>query len=275
MKTQIRINTTMVLIIFLLVITSCEKDEAKINKPVIDLHEVGIGNSHTAYIGSDLHLEAEITAEGKIDLVTVEIHQEEGSGEEIITTYNEFKGFKNTTFHKHVDIPAEGVEPGSYHLHLIVTDLEGNQATAEKELTIVELADETAPEIEITLAPENGKAFVNGETINISGKATDNTSLSGLLIALVREDSNISDKDVTGNNTSVIVMMHTHSFDNLKSHTFTASITVGAKNDNNMTPSPIQGDNAWRTGNYYILVKGKDAKGNWGYSGHYPIVIKL
>ena len=70
-------------------------------------------------------------------------------------------------------------------------------------------------------------------------------------------------------------MLHTHDFDDPDETEFTASIAVGAANDNNMTPAPIQGDNAWRSGNYYILVKSKDAKGNWAYSSHYPIVINL
>jgi hypothetical protein len=50
---------------------------------------------------------------------------------------------------------------------------------------------------------------------------------------------------------------------------------VGAGYDNNMTPAPIEGDNAWQSGNYYILIKAVDAKGNWTYSIHYPIVINL
>ena len=57
-------------------LTSCE-DDVSIAKPVIDLLELGLNDSHMAYIGGDLHIEAEIVAEGKISTIEVEIHQEE------------------------------------------------------------------------------------------------------------------------------------------------------------------------------------------------------
>ncbi|MBN2634723.1 MAG: DUF4625 domain-containing protein [Prolixibacteraceae bacterium] len=253
--------------------TSCEKDD-EVAKPIIALTELGLSDSHVAYIGADLHIEAEIEAEGRIDVITVEIHQEEGSSDEIEASYDEFAGLKNTTFHKHVDIPAE-TKVGTYHVHITVTDQEGNQTTVEDEIEIEELADEEAPEISVTSAPENGASYSNGGTITISGTVTDNISLAGLLVTLVYEPDNIADADVSGANTSVIVMLHTHDFEDPDETEFTASIAVGAANDNNMTPAPIQGDNAWRSGNYYILVKSKDAKANWAYSNHYPIVINL
>jgi len=162
--------------------TSCDKDD-DVAKPAISGLELGIGDSHIAYIGADLHIEAEIEAEGRIDVITVEIHQEEGSSDEIEASYDEFSGLKNTTFHKHVDIPAE-TEAGTYHVHITVTDQEGNQTTVEDEITIEELADEETPEISISSAPESGKDYTNGETIAISGTATDNTSLAGMVVAL-------------------------------------------------------------------------------------------
>lgn len=255
--------------------TSCEKNN-EVAKPVISVMELGLGNSHVAYIDADLHIEAEIIAEGKINKITVEIHQEEGSSDEIVEEYDEFAGLKNTTFHKHVDIPTTTVA-GQYHCHIIVTDMEGNSTTVENVITIEELVDTEAPEITITSVPENGKTFANGETITISGSITDNISLSGLVVALVYETDNIADTVVSGAaNTKVIVMLHTHDFGADPDETdFTASINVGAANDNNMIPAPIQGENAWKSGNYYILVKSKDAKDNWTISARYPIVINL
>jgi hypothetical protein len=273
MRTTFKTITLLFIATSTLFFTSCEKDD-DVAKPVINILELGLGDSHVAYIGADLHIEAEIEAEGRIDVITVEIHQEEGSSDEIEASYDEYAGLKNTTFHKHVDIPAE-TPSGTYHVHITVTDQEGNQTTVEDEIEIEELADEEAPEITVSSAPENGKGYSNGETITISGSVTDNISLAGLLVTLVYEPDNIADADVTGANTSVIVMLHTHDFEDPDETEFTASIAVGAANDNNMTPAPIQGDNAWRSGNYYILVKSKDAKANWAYSSHYPIVINL
>ncbi|MCG8306506.1 MAG: DUF4625 domain-containing protein, partial [Cytophagales bacterium] len=229
--------------------TSCEKEDV-VPKPVIGELELGIGNSRIAYIGSDMHMEAEIIADGRIDVITVEIHKEDGSGDEIEAEYTDYTGQKNATFHKHIDIPATAVA-GEYHFHLTVIDQEGNSTSVEEEITLEELADEEAPILNISSAPTNGQTYANGEEISISGKVTDNTSLAGMLVALVYESDNIADTEVTGGNKKVIVMLHTHTFDSENSHSFTASIKVGAVNDNNMTPAPIQGDNAWKSGNYY------------------------
>lgn len=274
MKTTIKTIALLFIATSMLLFNSCENDDEDVSKPVISDLELGIGNSHVAYAGADLHIEAQIDAVNKIDVVAVDIHQEEGSSDKIEATYDEYAGLKNTTFHKHVDIPVE-TPTGTYHVHITVTDQEGYQTTVEEEIEIEELEDEESPEISISSAPENGASYSNGETISISGTVTDNISLAGMLVALVYESDNIADADVTGGNTSVIVMLHTHDFDDPDEHEFTASIVVGAENDNNMTPEPIEGDNAWKSGNYYILVKSKDAKGNWATSSHYPIVINL
>lgn len=252
-------------------LTSCE-DDVSIAKPVIDLLELGLNDSHMAYIGGDLHIEAEIVAEGKISTIEVEIHQEEGSSDEIEVEYDEFEGLKNTTFHKHVDIPKTTVA-GTYHCHITVTDMEGNQTTVEDEISIEASEDTTAPVFSIASVPQEGASFSDGETLAISGNVNDDNSLAGMVIALVYTSDNIADTEVLGDNSQVIVMLHTHSFDSSMSHEFSASITIGAENDNNMTPAPITGDNAWKSGSYYILAKAKDAQGNWAYSSHYPITI--
>lgn len=125
--------------------TACEKDKP-IAKPVINMTELGYENSKIAYQDSDLHIEAEVVAEGKIDRIEIVIHPE---GEhtkkalnseinyewEVDTTFTEFSGLKNTSFHKHVEIPADA-EPGHYHFHFTVTDLEGNQTAVEDEIEI-------------------------------------------------------------------------------------------------------------------------------------------
>lgn len=254
-------------------VSSCNKDDDAIPKPVISNLEVGIDNSHVAYAGADLHLEAEIVAEGRIDKIKVEIHQEEGSSDEIVAEYDEYSGLKNTTFHKHVDIP-ETVTLGTYHCHITVSDMEGNSTTVEEEITIEEINDTEAPVLTFSSTPTDGQAFANGETISISGHAEDNITMGGILIALVYESDNIADADVDDENSKVIVMLHNHDFgDDPDEYDFDTSIVVGAANDNNVTPAPIQGDNAWKTGNYYILVKAVDSEGNWGFSQHYNVVL--
>ena len=120
---------------------SCKKDETPA-KPVITIMEIGEGdthgNDHTAIIGGEMHIEAEIIAEGKIDKVNIRIHPESGiEGWELDTTYTKFSGLKNTTFHEHVDIDITAT-PGDYHFDFVVTDMEGNQGNAEADVLIVE-----------------------------------------------------------------------------------------------------------------------------------------
>lgn len=263
--------------------TSCEKEDETNPKPVITQFELGYQNSKIGYAGTDLHVEAEIVAQGKIDKVTIEIHHEGDHGGksfsttlhegewEVDTTFTEFSGLKNTIFHKHIDIPVHA-EVGDYHFHFIVTDMDGQQTTVEEDLEIQQPDDTNAPEITISNAPTNNQAFGNGETISISGSVSDDKALGGMYIGLVRTDQNLTDAEVNATNT--ITLLHTHEFDSPTAHNFSASINVGAAQDNNITPKDITGDIAWQSANYYIVVKCKDAfGGNWAFSSHYPIVI--
>ncbi len=279
METKKYIVATLVLALFWL--NSCQK----IGIPEIDHFELGYNNNKIAYLGSDLHIEAEITAEGKIKDIVLEIYLEgehedksiktmlEEDAWEFDSTYTKFSGLKNTTFHEHIDIPLDA-DTGLYHFHFIATDLEGNQSSFEEDLHITEPDDLTAPEISISEHPENQEVFNNGVSISISGTITDETALAGLYIGLVRENQNLTDADVNATNT--ITLLHTHDFSNPLSFTFDASINVVAQFDNNDPPKEITGNFAWQSGNYYILVKCNDAfGGNWSFSSHYPIVINL
>ena len=87
-------------------------------------------------------------------------------------------------------------------------------------------------------------------------------------VGLIRVDQGLTDTEVNDENT--ISLLHNHDFPDPASDSFTASLVVGAATDNNITPKEI----TWTPGNYYILVKCKDAfGGNWTFSDHYPIVI--
>lgn len=138
------------------VFTSCEK----IDPPVISNVEIGSNNSKTAFAGGDLHLEAEIVAEGKIANIRLVIHPEEagevhapgmkisqvaGTTEawEVDSIYTGvYANVKNTTFHEHIEVSANA-EAGHYHLHLYVTDLEGNQTIFEEEVLIEAMTNDS------------------------------------------------------------------------------------------------------------------------------------
>ncbi len=259
--------------------TSCNKDDEPA-KPQINNLELGSQDSRLAILGSDLHVEAEIIAEGKISTVQVLIHTEsEGEDEksamvtldegnwEFDSTYTEFSGLKNTTFHKHIDIPVTA-DTGVYHFHLIVTDMEGYQTMIEEELEIQQPTDAVFPVVTIATAPTTNQAFTDGQAISISGSVSDDIALGGIYIGLVRVDQGLTDAEVNDGNT--ITLLHNHDFPVPASYNFSASIVVGAAMDNNITPKQV----TWDAGDYYIVVKCKDAfDGNWTFSSHYPVVI--
>ena len=121
--------------------TSCNKED-NIAKPTVTLTEVGHDNEKTAMRGDDMHLEADILAEGLIKRIDVEIHQEDGTYE-IEKSYTEGKyiGVKNVEFHEHIDIPAEA-PLGEYHLHFTVTDQKGQTTTVETHVDVIEFDEE-------------------------------------------------------------------------------------------------------------------------------------
>ena len=178
---------------------SCEKAA---QKPEVTITELGYENSKIGYTGTDLHIEADVVAEGKIDYITIEIHHEGDHAEKAViatkdegewdvdTTYTEFSGLKNTTFHKHIAIPVDA-EVGDYHFHFIVTDMEGQQTIVEEELEVQYPDDAVAPEMNITGAPDANQEFNNGESITISGSVSDDQALGGMYIGLVRVDNPI------------------------------------------------------------------------------------
>lgn len=128
-------NIVIVILLGLIATVSCKKEE-KPAQPVITLKELGYNNSKKVQIGSDLHIDAEIEAEGKINTVSVEIHPEtNGLTWHFDTIFNDFKGLKNADFHKHIHIP-QNAQAGEYHFHLKVTDMEGQQTMVGSPLTL-------------------------------------------------------------------------------------------------------------------------------------------
>ncbi len=141
-----KLYTTILIAGSVLFAFSCD-DNNEISAPEIRDLELGHGNTKTASVGSDIHIEADVVAEGRISTIKIEIHlegeehdhdhdhllmDEDDHGWEFDSVYTEFEGLLNTTFHKHVDIPTTA-EPGTYHFHFVVTDELGNQTEEEVE----------------------------------------------------------------------------------------------------------------------------------------------
>ncbi|MBO4663528.1 MAG: DUF4625 domain-containing protein [Bacteroidaceae bacterium] len=121
--------------------TSCGNDDDDVlpAKPSITLTEVGHDNGKHAHPGHDLHLEADLLAEGLIQRIDIEIHQEGGANKIVEQSYTTgtYIGVRNAEFHEHIDIPADA-PLGEYHLHFTVTDKHGQQTTVEDHIELIE-----------------------------------------------------------------------------------------------------------------------------------------
>ena len=140
-----------VILAIAIVTLSCSKDD-EVKMPEILEFELGHNNSKTVRAGSHLHIDAEILAENRIDVIEIDIHYEgehvkslriagADHGWEFEISYDKFRGLKNTTFHEDIDVPADA-RPGEYHFHFKVIDMEGYTASFEDDLIVLE------PEIE-------------------------------------------------------------------------------------------------------------------------------
>lgn len=247
---------------------SCSSDDDlpnQVHLPEIQNLEVGVNDNRIAYIGSDLHIEAEIFAENQIKTVDVIISNESQSWI-LEKNYTEFLGQRNALFHKHIDIDSNA-EPGIYKFKFTVTDQIGNESVQGMEIELKLIEDEIPPMLNIINSPENGKIFYNGEMIQILGNASDNNSLNYILVTLVKTDDNIPDQQITPENT--IVMAEFLDLQGNDFYDFNAEIEVGNSMDNATNPKPVE----WENGNYNILVIAQDLNGNKTYSNHYEIVL--
>lgn len=78
---------------------------------------------------------AEIVAEGKIDKITIDLHPEGFTADDIEAEYTSYSGQLNADFHEDLDIPATAVA-GEYHFHMTVTDQEGQTTSFEADVDI-------------------------------------------------------------------------------------------------------------------------------------------
>ena len=150
MKKIVFLAATVLFCIFSLVLSSCDSNDdpqPSVAKPVAALAEVGEENSKEATAGKDLHLEGDLEAEGLIARIDVTIATADGKTTIVQQSYTDGKyiGVRNTTFHEHLDIPANAAA-GAYKVTLVVTDKLGQSSTFTSDLTVKAL-DQTAPAI--------------------------------------------------------------------------------------------------------------------------------
>lgn len=247
---------------------SCSGDDVPgsvIASPEIRNLEIGIGNNLIAYAGSDLHIEADLIADGLIQKVEVEIQKESGDLE-FYNSYNEFLNQRNALFHKHINIPPNA-EPGNYHFKFRLEDKLGNEVLEESIIEIKLIEDDQSPFIQVTSSPIENQSFAVGESISISGVVSDNTSLSELIITLVKSSDLIADEDISAEHPETIVLFYDDHLTDIDFYDFAGNISIGAETD------AVSKFITWENEYYYLLIVVKDIVGNKSFSGHYPVEI--
>jgi hypothetical protein len=104
------------------------------------------GNNKLAYTGHDLHLDADVQAEGKIANIKLQITLASTNyGWDFVKTYTTgYAGLKKANFHEHIDVP-ENAKTGTYTLLIVVTDEFGEKTQSKIDFEVVK--DLTLPSI--------------------------------------------------------------------------------------------------------------------------------
>ncbi|TYQ00174.1 uncharacterized protein DUF4625 [Tenacibaculum adriaticum] len=280
-RTQIALYA---LAFFGLLITSCSNDDNDVQLPISSISEVEIGSANRGVIGRDFHFNVEVLAGDMIDIVQININPREDEtythdwSFEIV--WDEFKGVKNATVHKHFEVPEDAAE-GKYDFVITVTDENGTKLEETFEVEIIDPANlPVDPKLSFILRNGSNLYIVNDETFEepeegiifpkdgplISLTTVQNVKDDGkIFILMIKKSLNhypetIDDIDFSK---AIVVDVYEHSGrENI--FTFYNSIVgvrnapefiVGTTQDNN-TPNPnsVDGDKSWENTEYYYGI---------------------
>ncbi len=290
-------------------ISSCEDDaDPLLPKPAIENVELGSGNNRIAVIGRDFHLNADIVAGDKIDLVQVKIEQLEGEsyagdwGFEL--TWEQYKGAKNTNVHQHFDIPEDAVE-GKYQFIIIVTDENGTVLEEKAEIQLVDpsnLAVDPTLYIWMITTDQGGVHYVNETLVNpenvefskgeiLKSDATiKNVKGDGkMYLLLIRKELAHRPESVDAIDFSKVIVYDTFAHENeAEVYSFanviydgsggflrpTPDFKIGSTIDNNTPGEDLtSGDNAWQSGEYSFGVVYTNSTYNISLSHYFDLNV--
>ncbi|MDT0678536.1 DUF4625 domain-containing protein [Autumnicola musiva] len=279
-------------IIGFLSFTSCNSDDDKVeelDRPSLSNVEVGSGNNGQGTIGRDFHLNADIVAGERIDLVTVDILPLEGEDYTEDWSFNiswdEFKGLRNTTVHKHFDIPEDAPE-GNFNFIITVTDENGTILEEVYDLQLIDASNLPVDPYLYTwdfFAKGGSYYFVNEllenpEDVTFAKQDTITSSVSinsvkgdgEMYMFLVKKSANHLPETIEGIDLSKVIVYDVKSHEN-EEDVFSFSnrdvdedgyytseapeLIIGSELDNNNPePNPIDGEKEWENVEYYLGV---------------------
>jgi len=279
-------NTYLLLLLSVLCFTACEDDpEPVLPSPTIENIEIGAADNRRGVIGRDFHLEADVLAGDKIDVIQIKIDPKEGetyaSAWNFELSWEKFKGAKNTTVHEHFDIPEDAVE-GAYDFTIIVTDENGTVLEETYDLQIIDPSNlEVDPLLyiwmittdqgdfhyvnELLESPE-GVELTKDEVLNSSIDISNVKGDGELYLLLIKKDQNHKPESVENIDFSKVIVYDTFKHENEEDVYIFSNVlyegvrpapefTIGAPLDNNVPQSDLtSGDNTWSNGEYYFGV---------------------
>ena len=291
------------------IFSSCEDDpDPVLPMPTIENVEIGLNNNEIGVIGRDFHLNADILAGHKIDLVQVKIEPIAGESYDgtwsFELTWEQYKGAKNTNVHKHFDIPEDAVE-GRYDFFLIVTDENGTALEEKRNISIYKAENlPVDPQLELFSVSKNYNFFYrNGDFLEGNQLAANDTlsaqatiggvkGVGKMYLLLIKKSLNHRPESIDGIDFSKVIVYdvfehkneeQAFSFSNavydFETFTWTRripSLTIGGAVDNNAPqPSPVNGEKSWESGGYYLGVVYTNTTHNMSFFHYLEIELSM
>lgn len=292
------IKTTLsVFMMFVLLLAGCSKDDdiTEPEKPIPTISdvEIGLGNNEIGTIGADFHFNASILAGDKIDKVEIKILQRAGEQyskkwkQEIV--WEQYRGAKNVTIHKHFNIPKEAAE-GKYDFLIIVHDENGTKLEEKRNITLyLEENLPVMPEITNMSIGINGKA-IEKDVIPVLKKDDELQVISivrgvkddgKMYILLINKKHNHRPETINEIDFDKAIVLHVA--EHKDKETVGAFSTVGSKmkigraeiDANKPQGNPISGMKDWESGTYEVAVIYTNTTYNMGVFKYQEIKLDL
>lgn len=279
------------LLFLLITAASCSSDDDTIEEqmPVPSMSELEIGSGdNQGIIGRDFHFNAEVVAGGTIDKVKINIDPRDGEtysndwSFEIV--WDEFKGLKNSTVHKHFDIPEDAPE-GKFDFLITIIDENGTQLEENFEVNLIDPAnlpvdpylyifdfftDDSYQYVNETLENPEEVNYAEGDLFKSSATIKNVKGDGKMYILLIKKSANHLPRIVEDIDFSKVIVYDVYEHENWEDVDSFANIIydgqggftrpvpefeIGASVDNNVqVGNPIEGEKAWETGEYYLGV---------------------
>lgn len=143
MKKYLSLGVVLLLSVFTLALSSCSNNDEPTNnpdKPILKVSEVGIENNKIALAGSNLHMEGDITAPGKVKSFEIKVYDRSGTviGDTLFDEKNPdtFVGSINPHFHIHVNLNNKATLGEGGKVEITLTDQAGQTENYSEVITV-------------------------------------------------------------------------------------------------------------------------------------------